>query len=279
MKTRREFIKTAAMVTAGAIAVKAYPFPVPKKKLVGLQLWTLRDTIETETINTLEKVSLIGYNSIEPYGFDGSFYGIPAGEFRKLIEGLGMHLTSTHTGIDLENASKFIEAALEAGLEYLVLPSPGGRQVKTEDDFRRLAEEMNLIGEKVSKAGMRFGYHNHAGEFNDTGKGIAYDILLENTDPELVCFQLDIFWIIKAGKDPLDYFDKYPGRFELWHVKDMDQAGESTIIGSGTIDYKKIFSKTKQSGMKRFYVEQESYDVPPIEAVERSFNFIREELL
>jgi sugar phosphate isomerase/epimerase len=279
MKTRREFIKTAALVTAGALAVKAYPLPLPKKKLVGLQLWTLRDTIETETVKTLEKVSMIGYNSIEPYGFDGSFYGIPAVEFRKLIEGLGMRLTSTHTGIDLENSSKYINAALEAGLEYLVLPSPGGRQVKTADDVKRLAEEMNLIGDKASKAGIRFGYHNHAAEFNDTGEGIGYDILLKNTDPELVCFQLDIFWIIKAGKDPLDYFEKYPSRFELWHVKDLDQAGESTVIGSGTIDYEKIFSKARLSGMKRFYVEQESYAVPPIEAIEGSYQYIKDNLL
>jgi sugar phosphate isomerase/epimerase len=244
-----------------------------------LQLWTLRDTIETETINTLEKVSQIGYNSIEPYGFDGNFYGISAGEFRKFIEGLGMRLTSTHTGIDLENCDKYIDAALEAGLEYLVLPSPGSREIKTAGDFKRLAEEMNLIGEKVSKAGMRFGYHNHAGEFIDTGQGIAYDILLENTDPELVCFQLDIFWIIKAGKDPLDYFDKYPGRFELWHVKDMDQSGESTVIGTGTIDYQEIFSNAKLSGMKRFYVEQESYTIPPINSIKESYSYISQNLL
>jgi sugar phosphate isomerase/epimerase len=278
MKTRREFLKTAALAAAGAVALNSYSFPMPKKKLIGLQLWTLRDTIETETIQTLEKVSQIGYNSIEPYGFNGSFYGIPAGEFRKFIEGLGMRLTSTHTGISPENCDRYIEAGNEAGLEYLVLPSPG-RGMNSAEDYKKLADDLNLMGEKVARAGMRLGYHNHAGEFTAFGGESGYDILLNHTDPEKVCFQLDIFWIIKAGKDPMHYFEKYPGRFELWHVKDMDQAGESTVIGSGTIDYRKIFKEAKHSGMKRFYVEQESYEGTPIEAVEASYNYIRAELL
>jgi sugar phosphate isomerase/epimerase len=278
MKTRREFIKTAVLAAAGAVALKSHSFPMPGKKLVGLQLWTLRDTIESETIQTLEKVSLIGYNSIEPYGFDGGFYGIPAKEFRKTVEGLGMRLTSTHTGINLENCEKYIEAGNEAGLEYLVLPSPG-RDMSTADHYKKLAEELNVMGEKVTKAGMRLGYHNHAGEFNDFSGDTGYDILLKNTAPDFVCFQLDIFWIVKAGKDPIHYFEKYPGRFELWHVKDMNQSGDSTVIGSGTIDYKKIFREAELSGMKRFYVEQESYEGTPIEAVEASYRYIMEELL
>lgn len=279
MKTRREFIKTTALLAAGALAMNAYPVPAPKIKQVGLQLWTLRDTIETDTLSTLEQVSVIGYKSIEPYGFDGKFYGIAATEFRKIIEGLGMKITSTHSGIGQENADLYIEAGHAAGLEYLVLPSAGGRPLKTYDDALRLAEELDRIGEKASAAGIRLGYHNHASEFDETGDGVVYDILLKNTDPALVCFQLDIFWIVKAGKDPLVYFEKYPGRFELWHVKDMDREGESTVVGSGTIDYKNIFSKSNQAGMKRFYVEQESYAGSPIQAVEDSYRYIREELL
>jgi len=281
MNTRRGFIKTVTMLTAGAMAMKAFPFSIssPMKKMIGIQLWTLRDSISKDTLNTLSSVSKIGYNSIEPYGFDGKFYGYSAKEFRKIIEDLGMRLTSTHTGINLENAQKYVEAGVEAGLEYLVLPSFMGRPDETVDDFKRAAEEMNQIGEIAMKAGIRFGYHNHDFEFVKTEKGYLYDILLEETEPELVCFQLDIGWIALSGNDALDYFKKYPGRFESWHVKDIDAEGKTTFIGNGVIDYLKVFEMAELSGMKRFYVEQERFDSSPWEEVEKSFTFIERKLL
>jgi sugar phosphate isomerase/epimerase len=249
------------------------------KKETGLQLWTLRDTIEKETLSTLKKVSDIGYSHIEPYGFDGSFYGIPAAEFRTIVEDLGMRITCTHSGITVENADVYLEAALKAGMEFVVLPSPMGRPAGIADDYKRLAEEMNLIGEKSRRAGIRFGYHNHDHEFMSDANGIFYDILLNETDPALVCFELDIYWIIKGGYDPVAYFTKFPGRFALWHVKDMAQTGESTVIGDGTIDFKKIFEYSEQAGMNYYYVEQESYTVSPVESVEKSFNYIRDQLI
>lgn len=281
MKTRREFIKTATLLTAGAVAMKAFPFsiPSPMEKLIGIQLWTLRDSIPDEILDTLITLSQIGYNSIEPYGFDGKFFGYPANEFRTVVEDLGMKLTSTHTGITLENASLYADEAAEAGLEYLILPSFMGRPDKTPDDFKRMAEELNKIGEVVHKAGVRFGYHNHDFEFADPGDGILYDILLSDTDAGLVGFQLDIFWMVKGGQDPLEYFEKYPGRFETWHIKDMGTDGNSCIIGNGSIDYQKIFSQAELSGMKRFYVEQEQYRGDPIEEVAESYRFIERELI
>jgi len=280
MKTRREFIKTASLLTAGAMAMKAFPLPItsPMEKMIGLQLWTLRDSIAKDTLDTLIHVSQIGYNSIEPYGFDGKFYGYPAKEFRKVVEDLGMKLTSTHSGITLGNAPAYAEAAAEAGLEYLILPSFMGRPDKTGDDFRRMAEEMNGIGEITNEYGIRFGYHNHDFEFVDSQEGLLYDILLDETDPDFVGFQLDLFWMIKGGQDPLKYFERFPGRFETWHVKDMDDEGSSTIIGKGSIDYEKIFSQAELSGMKRFFVEQEQYKGLPIEDVEESYKYIEKVL-
>jgi sugar phosphate isomerase/epimerase len=278
MKTRREFLKTVSVLSASTMVLHAFPSCTWKKD-IGLQLYTLRDTIGKDTLTVLQQVSKIGYTHIEPYGFDGNFFGISAPEFRKIVDDLGMRITCTHSGISAQNADAYLEAAIKAGLEYIVLPSPMGRKTDTADDYMRMAGEMNQIGERCRQAGIRFGYHNHDHEFKSDSSGVFYDILLRETSPDLVCFQLDIFWIIKAGYDPIPYFRKYPGRFALWHVKDMDTSGESTVIGNGTIDYEEIFTFADLAGLDYFYVEQESYSKSPIDSVEESYDYIRNHLV
>jgi len=282
MTNRRQFIKTLTVAAAGAVAMKSFAgnsLGNLHKAPVGLQLWTLRDTIQADTLNTLKQVSKAGYALIEPYGFDGSFYGIPAKEFRKMAEDLGLQITATHTGITAGNADSIIEKANDAGLKYLVLPSAGDRPFASIEDYKQLAAEMNIIGAKAQKASLRFGYHNHSHEFKEIEGKILYEILLSETDPDLVCFELDLFWIVKGGYDPVNYFNNFPGRFALWHVKDMAETGESTVIGSGTIDLKKIFSQAKKSGMKYFFVEQEEYQSTPIQSIFDSYTFISDQLL
>ncbi|MFO8128961.1 MAG: sugar phosphate isomerase/epimerase [Bacteroidales bacterium] len=279
MKTRREFIRSLSLLTVSAMALRAFPISMAPGRMIGLQLWTLRNAIQEHTMETLKQVGRIGYDHIEPYGFDGEFYGYPAKAFRKITEDLGMKLTSTHTGITLSNADLHIEQAVEAGLEYLVLPTPGDRKMEDPDDVKIFAEEMNRIGEKVQKAGMKLGYHNHSFEFQPMDGEIPFDILLRETIPELVCFQLDIYWMIEGGRDPVRYFQDHPGRFELWHVKDRGGDGKSTTVGNGTIDYADLFHYSGSAGMKYFYVEQESYTMAPIEAAAKSYAFIRENLL
>lgn len=278
MTTRRDFLKTMGVLGAGAVALNAFP-SCSRKKEIGLQLYTLRDTVGKDTLAVLRQVSEIGYTHIEPYGFDGNFFGIPATEFRRMADDLGMRITCTHTDISAQNADAFLDAACKAGLEYIVMPSPGDRLANTADDYRKLAAEMNQIGERARQAGIRFGYHNHDQEFRSDGNGVFYDLLLRETSPELVWFQLDIFWIIKAGYDPIPYFRKYPGRFALWHVKDMDPEGESTMIGSGNIGYAEIFTFADLAGLEYFYVEQESYSKSPVESVKDSYQYIRDHLI
>lgn len=281
MKNRREFIKIASLLTAGAITMKTFPLPIPSpiKKLIGIQLYTLRDSIINDTLDTLIKVSQIGYNSIEAYDFDGKFFGYPAKEFRKVVEDLGMKLSSTHSAITLESAGLYADEGASAGLKYLVLPSFQGRPDKTPDDFKRMAEELNQIGEIVKGSGIRFFYHNHDFEFVDSEEGILYDILLKETDPALVSFQLDIFWLIKGGQDPLQYFKTYPGRFESWHVKDMGEEGQSCIVGEGSIDYETIFGQAVLSGLRRFFMEQEQYKGHPLVDAAKSYLYIKENLI
>jgi sugar phosphate isomerase/epimerase len=277
MKTRREFIKTTSLLIAGSALLQACPSSIfkPIEKLVGIQLYTLRHTIPDKLVDTLRKLSKIGYTSIESYGFNGKFHGYPPKEFRQIIEDLGMKLTSTHSGINLDNAKEYMDAAAEAGLEYVILPSFHGRPDKTTDDFKRAAEEMNKIGEIANEARIRFGYHNHDFEFVKTENGYLYDILVEETEPELVCFQLDIGWLAISENDAGEYFKKFPGRFESWHVKDIDAEGKTTFVGNGVIDYEKIFKLAELSGMKRFYVEQERFDAKPIEEVTQSYQHIK----
>lgn len=282
MTTRRNFLKNITLMS-GVIAtssLQAESLPgAAKKKKIGIQLWTLRDVINSDLTGTLTSLSKIGYNSLEPFGFDGSFFGQPAKDFRKMCNDLGMDITSTHCGINLENAQLFTEKAAEAGLEYLVLPSFSGRPEKTLDDFKKVAHEMNRIGEITKKAGITFGYHNHNFEFQPMEGKLPYDTLLAETDPSLVTFQMDIYWVIKGGQKPEQYFENHPGRFQLWHVKDMGNDGESCIVGNGHINFKDLMKQSKKAGLKRIVYEQEAYsEGTPVFCAEQSFKYIQKHL-
>jgi sugar phosphate isomerase/epimerase len=282
MKTRREFLQTLSLVSGGIMVSNSVSGAGRSrlKKETGIQLWTLRDAIDTDLNGTLTALGKMGYTSIETFGFDGNFYGRPAAEFRDFCAAQGISIHSTHTGITASNAASYAENAAKAGLEFLVLPSMMGRPESTLDDFKRLAEEMNQIGKSCLEHGIRFGYHNHGFEFKAIDGQLPYDILLNNTDPKLVSFQLDIFWIIKGGQNPVDYFEKHPGRFTSWHMKDMGRDGESCIVGNGSIDFKSLLKHAKTAGLERIFVEQEAYsEGSPIYCAGQSLKYIQSHLL
>jgi len=283
MTTRRNFLKNITLMS-GVLAtssLQAESLPgIGRKMKTGIQLWTLKDMVSADVAGTLSALSKIGYNSLEPYGFDGSFYGHSAKDFRKMCDDLGMVITSTHSGITVENAPMYAEKAAEAGLEYIVLPSFNGRPEKTLDDFRKVAHEMNQIGEITKKAGITFGYHNHNFEFHPLEGKLPYDTLLAETDPALVTFQMDIYWVVKGGQKPEEYFENHPGRFQLWHIKDMGNDGESCIIGNGRIKFKELLKLSKKAGLKRIVYEQEQYsEGTPIYCAEQSYKYIQKYLL
>jgi sugar phosphate isomerase/epimerase len=283
MATRRDFLKniTLASGVLATISLQAGGESAkPKKMKIGIQLYSLRDIIGSDVPGTLAAISKIGYNSIESYGFDGSFFKYPAKDFRKMCQDLGMVINSTHCGITVENAPLYAEKAAEAGLEYLILPSFGGRPEKTLDDYKKVALEMNQIGEITKKSGITFGYHNHNHEFRTIEGQLPYNTLLAETDPGLVTFEMDIFWVVKGGQDPLHYFDKHPGRFQLWHVKDMGNDGESCIVGNGHINFKDLMKHSKQAGLKRIVYEQEAYSEGSSKyCAEQSYKYIQKHLL
>lgn len=272
---RRDFLKTSSALAATSMFAFTPTFGGTKKS-IGVQLYTVRKEINKDLIGTLKKVADIGYTSIEPAGYrDGKFYGKVPKEFKKIANDLGLEVLSSHNGIRPDHIEKIVEDNVSLGVDYTVLPYLGNTQRKTLDDYKKLAESFNTYGEVCNKAGIKFAYHNHAFEFDVMEDKFPYDVLLEGTDPDLVSFEMDLYWLKKAGKDPIDYFDKYPGRFAMWHVKDMDPlSGKYTEVGSGNIDFKEIFNNPSKSGMQYFFVELDNSERPALESIKISYDYL-----
>lgn len=260
-----------------------------QQKSGGLALYTVRDDMTTNAKATLMAVSDAGYKNIEAAGYeDGKFYGMSPANFKKLLKELRLNPISTHqASVSLENADSMIAHVKEAGFKYFVIPVPPMGLFKSDRETRtmsmtggaaNLAEIITTLGKKCEAAGLKLLYHNHDFEFKKDADGIVpMDYLLENTDPKYVNFQMDLFWVTKAGADPVAYFEKYPGRFKIWHVKDMDEKGRFAPVGKGTIDFARILEKKKLSGMKYYMVEQDMTfdDLQPIDAIKISHEGLR----
>lgn len=278
MITRRNFIKTTALTGLATALIPKSIFAAELNYPIGIQLYTIRDLVANDLRGTLQILADIGYNSIEAAGYgSGKFYGHSSKEFKKLVEGFGLVPLSTHSGVTVENAAQVAEDSIKAGMRYLVLPSLASEYRKDIDGYKKAAEEFNKIGEVCKSVGISFGYHNHGFEFEKMGESIPYDILLENTDPELTFMQIDTYWMVYGGYDPLKYFNKYPGRFKLWHAKDMvdDDSRESTEIGSGKLDFPAYFEMAESAGLEAVFVEQEAFKMDPVKSITKSYQYLK----
>jgi sugar phosphate isomerase/epimerase len=246
----------------------------------GLQLYTLRDDLPKDPKGILKQVADMGYKQLE--GFEGSkglWWGMKPNEFKSYVEGLGMTMVSSHCNIEKDFDRKAGEAA-EVGLKYLISPYIGPQ--KTLDDFKKYADKFNKLGDICKKHGLRFAYHNHGYSFVKQEGEYPQDILMRNTNPETVDFEMDIYWVVVPGEDPVSWLQKYPNRFRLCHIKDRMKTaakGEedaSTEVGNGSIDFKKILRVAKDNGMQYYIVEQERYDnSTPIESARRSAEYLK----
>lgn len=279
MTHRRDFIKSSALMAAAAMIYPTAAF-TPAKKTIGLQLYTVRDQIQKDLKSTLERVAKIGYTSLEAAGYnaaDGTFYQKTPKEFVKLISDLGMKLNSSHTTFEPDAAEKVIGDAVAAGVKYIVYPFLPEQYRKNLDGWKATAEKFNKLGEIAKRNGIRFGYHNHAFEFEKVDGQIPYDLLVSQTDPSLVTFEMDLYWVTRGGYNPVDYFKKYPGRFELWHVKDMVKTDDMFFapVGTGRIDFAAIFAQKETSGMKYAFVEQDNFkNMDAFESIEMSYKYL-----
>ncbi len=266
---RRQFIQASA-VAATTLALPSFGFLEPSKK-IGLQLYSLRDVILKDVKGTLEKVASFGYKELEHYGYkEGKLFDLPIVEIGKMVAGLGMKITSGHYQTNHFDAwEKAVNDAKSLGLEYMVISSLHGNERDTIDNLKKTCASMNKQAEVCKQYGLRLGYHNHDNEFNKVDGEVIYDVMLRELDPKLVSMELDLYWVVYANQDPLKLIGDHPGRFEQWHVKDMDKADrkKNADVGTGSIDFKSIFSKAGEAGLKHFYVEQETYPVSSIESV------------
>lgn len=284
---RRDFLKIGSSLAAGLtlapLSGKLFSkglidVNAKKSKKFGLQLYSLRDVLPQDPKGVLKQVASYGYKQIEGYeGASGMFWGMSNTDFKKYMDELGMEFIASHCNIDKDFEKKAAEAA-EIGMKYLICPSRGSN--KTVDDFKKVAEDFNAKGEICKKNGIRFGYHNHEYGFNLIDGQYPQDILMKNTSPDLVDFEMDIYWVVTGKQDPIEWLKKYPNRFRLGHIKDRmansTERGASTILGTGFIKYPPIISAAKQNGMKYFIVEQERYDnTTPLKAVEADAAYMK----
>ncbi|RIV50885.1 sugar phosphate isomerase/epimerase [Flagellimonas taeanensis] len=277
--------KALAVLMLGAMATSMQA----QDNFGGLALYTVRDNMGKDAKGTLEKVEEAGYAYVEAAGYnDGKFYGMTPEDFKAYLESLGLKPVSTHQGtVTLENADEQIAAVKAAGFEYFTIPvppmgmftfDPEARTMGMKGTVEDLAEVLTELGKKCEAAGLKLLYHNHDFEFKQNAEGeVTIDYLLENTDPKYVNFQMDLYWVTKAGADPVAYFKKYPGRFKSWHVKDMDDEGKFAPVGEGHIDFGRILEEKETSGMKKYFVEQDmTWDKEPLEVIIISHKGIKE---
>lgn len=256
---RRRFMKLSSAILGASLLPGSLAFAADKPSVVGLQLYTLRDMMAVSVPATLKLVSAVGYKDVETAGY---FEHSPK-EFRKMLDGEGLSAPSAHVMLDLfdKSTNKVIDIAKEIGHEYVVIPYLTVEQRGSGIDvYKKLAENCNIYGEACKKAGLKLAYHNHDFEFEMRDGQLPYDVLLQDVDADLMAMEMDLYWMAKAKQDPLAYFKRHPGRFKLWHVKDMDKQGAFADVGMGVIDFATIFAHAKQAGVEHKVVERDMTD-------------------
>lgn len=288
---RRTFLKQSAMAVAATSILPSLLYSCDKDYPLGLQLYSLRDTIGDDVEGTLSRVSKVGFKEVETYGYSpvNQFWGVSVKNFKNMLNSNGLTSPSGHYefGTYLKkdgtksDFAEILEVAKELGQKYVTVPHIADNLRTNIDDYKRLAEKLNEAGEMCKNAGLKLAYHNHAFEFEDHNGQTGFQVFLNNTDKDLVFFEMDIYWVVRSGNNPVALIKQNPGRFPLWHVKDMDKANHelNTEIGSGTIDFEKIFEVAEEAGAKHFILEQENFKMDPYKSLAKSFEYIKEELV
>ena len=286
MINRRDFIKgtaAGAATIAAAADLTRSVFANPYGKPIGLQLYTVREQLEKDVPGTLKKVAAIGYKEVEIY----DLYGMSPAAFSKLVKDNGLTAVSGHYLLDVEKTQweKKVAEAKELGLKYMVHAILDPPERKSLDDYKRHVELFNKNAEQSHQAGIQFCYHNHNFEFQKFDGVTVFDYLLKHVDPHLVQFEMDCFWVTHAGQDPVALMKRHPGRFPLLHIKDLKAGNGPTTdfdarmglfaeVGKGVIDWKRIFSAAPTGGMKHFFVEQDYCEIPPLESIKVSYEYL-----
>ncbi|GAB2535806.1 sugar phosphate isomerase/epimerase family protein [Spirosoma aerophilum] len=284
--SRQQFLKLSALASSAVFLPQLDAFAASSKK-VGLQLYTLRDLMAKDPDGTLKKVAAIGYKEVEPFGYsDGKFFGKSPKEFSVLLKDLGLSVPSGHymSGKTMPNMKgtltndwkRAVDDAAAIGQKYMVCAYLFPNERTKLDDYKAFADLFNKSAEVCKAAGIQFCYHNHDFEFKELGGKMPYDVITSGTDKNLVKLELDLYWATMANQDPVALFKKHPGRFPLWHVKDMEKSADKAFapVGTGSIDFQRIFDARKTAGMTHYFVEQDVCKLPPLESIAISYKNI-----
>jgi sugar phosphate isomerase/epimerase len=291
---RRDFILQSTLATAGTMLTldSLARLPAPKYKM-GLQLFTVRGPLAKDVTGTIKKTASIGYEDCETYGYNpeaGTYYGMKAPEFKTLLADNGMITTSGHYDFTkffdkpaddmMRYADQCIEGAHALNQRYITWPwlDPAFR---TLEHFRQLTGKLNNIGERVKNAGLGFAYHHHDFEFTDHDGQNGYDVIMGQTDPSLVKLQMDLYWVMHSSKlSPSELINKQPGRFVMWHIKDMDkQSRDYSELGNGSIDFSVILPSASKAGLQYYYIEQGgNFAKDPIQSITDSAAYFKKQL-
>ena len=279
---RRNFMQNVSMGAAALYANKLFTGFGDSKSL-AVQLYTVREAVAKDLEGTLAQLAGLGYKNIELYGYNGTFFGKTVSEFKTILANTGIKVLSSHhtTGIAMKGKGTLtdgwdqaIEDIHAIGAEYMVCAFLFPNE-RTPENYKSLPAMLDKAGTATNAAGIQFAYHNHDFEFEKFDDTLVYDFLLKNTSPELVKMEMDLYWISKAGQDPVQYFEKYPGRFHMWHVKDMEAETKAiTEVGNGTIDFDRIFAARKKAGLKYWFVEQDTSKRDKFESLKISRDYL-----
>jgi sugar phosphate isomerase/epimerase len=289
---RRTFIGASVATALAGSRASSRTRAIHRMDSIGLQLYTVREAMKTDLEGSIAKVAASGYKEVEFAGY----FGRAPKDVRAIIDRNGLAAPSCHVGYDVVEKQwpETLEAAHVVGHRYIICPWIDEKQRAEPDGWKRAAELFNRSGEASRKAGIQFGYHNHAFEFvpaDSLGGMLPYDFILAQTDPRSVVMELDLCWISVAGKDPLAYFEKYPGRFPLVHVKDWIKDGSSSSgyegalgrsvkvtgrladVGQGFIDWKRILAQSEKGGIEHYFVEHDE-PASAFESIRISYNYL-----
>jgi sugar phosphate isomerase/epimerase len=266
---RKDFLKITSLAASGLLINDAFGFlnddaNGKRIKKFGIQLWSVREAMAKDPKGVLATLANNGYKLIESFdGEKGMFWGMSALEFKSFLADNNLQMKTAHCNMN-DNFEKKADDAKLIGMEYLIYPWEGPS--KTIDDYKKLAEDFNKKGEYLKKIGLKLAFHNHDYTFKKLEGQFAQDVLMQNTQPDLVHYQMDMYWVVTAGQSPIEWLKKYPNRFTLCHIKDRikneptTNTNASCVLGTGEINYPQILSTAKTLGMKYFVVEQELYN-------------------
>lgn len=289
MINRRKFLTDAGLIGAG-IALLPKLSLAAGNRVAGLQLYTLRDQLPKDVRGVIAKIAKAGYKEVEVFGYSkqNGFWGLTPTEFKKLLDQHGLKSPSGHYGMDkLLGEGKFdeVDDAIAAGKilghQYITMPYVDAKFRRTAADMKNVAAKLNMAAKRVKDAGLKMAYHNHDFEFMPVDGATLYEVLLKETDPAMVSFEMDLYWVVRAGQDPVKWFEKYPGRFTMVHVKDMDKQDRklNTEVGKGDVNFKQIFAKSKLASIKHYIVEQENFKIDPYVSITESCKYLLNDLL